>query len=237
MATAIASPTELLARAVARGRSSAAPTRSLLRDEVYAQVRGWILDGSLPPQTRLRDKDIAEVLSVSRTPVREALRRLEDERLVVAEASRWTKVAPVDTDAADRLYPIVWTLERLAVSSSGTWDAKRIAALRAANARLASAVAHHDALAASEADTEFHRLAVEAAGNEELVEVLEDLKVRMRRIELVYFDGTSAGERSVEEHERVIDALASGDVDRAGTEVERNWRASLDRLHERRAAG
>ena len=54
---------------------------------------------------------------------------------MVAEASRWTKVAPVDTEQANRVYPIIWTLERLAVSLAGEWKPDQIAGMRAANER------------------------------------------------------------------------------------------------------
>jgi DNA-binding GntR family transcriptional regulator len=233
----MADVSELLARAVARRPPVFATGRPLLREEVYARVRDWIVEGLLPPETRLRDVDIAEALDVSRTPVREAIRRLEDEGLVVAEASRWTKVASVETETADRVYPIVWTLERLAVSlSGGHWDADRLAELRAANDRLAAAIADQDALKASDADTDFHRQLVAGAGNPELAAIIESLKVRLRRVEITYFGGTVTAEPSVSEHARAIAALEAGDLDLAAAEIEDNWRSSLARLHERRAS-
>lgn len=227
---------QLLAKALEQQPFAAPPMRSLLREEVYASLRSWIVTGILPPGTRLRDTDIADALRISRTPVREAIRRLQDEGLVVAEASRWTKVAPVDVRAADDLYPITWTLERLAISLCRWRDPDLIAALRAANDRLEAALAKGDASAASDADNDFHRHLVEAAENAELSSMVESLKVRLRRIEVVYFDGRIAGERSVVEHERVIAALESGDTETAGIEIENNWRSSLARLHERLAA-
>lgn len=228
---------QMLAKALEHEPFAASPRRSLLREEVYASMRSWIVTGVLPPGTRLRDTDIANALRISRTPVREAIRRLQDEGLVVAEASRWTKVAPVDAKAADDLYPITWTLERLAISLCKRRSADLIAALRAANDRLEAALAEGDASAASDADNEFHRHLVEAAQNAELSSLVESLKMRLRRIEVVYFDGRIAGERSVIEHERVIAALAADDVEAAGIEIENNWRSSLARLHERLAAG
>lgn len=214
-----------------------AADRSLLRDEVYRRIRGWILDGRLPPGTRLRDIEIADALQVSRTPVREAIRRLQDEDLVVAEAHRWTKVAEVAIDAADDVYPIIWTLERLAVTLTETIEPARIVAMRAANAALADALARNDALGASDADGEFHQQLIQPAGNRELEAILAQLKVRLRRLEIAYFDGVAAGQQSVVEHDRIIAAVSAGDLARAGVEVEGNWRASLARLHGRSRAG
>lgn len=194
------------------------------------------MEGLVPPETRLRDNDIAEALQVSRTPVREAIRRLQDEGLVVAEASRWTKVAPVDIGAADRIYPMIWTLERLAMDTGGRWAPDRLATLRRANDRLAAALVDSDPLAASAADAAFHWVIIDGAANYELTTVLEQLKVRLRRIEINYFEGSQAGESSVAEHERVIVALEAGDLEAAGAALELNWRASLERLHQRRAS-
>jgi DNA-binding GntR family transcriptional regulator len=226
---------QMLAKALEQHPFAPPPTRSLLREEVYESMRSWIITGVLPPGARLRDTDIADALSISRTPVREAIRRLQDEGLVVAAASRWTKVAPVDVKAADDLYPITWTLERLALSLAKHWDAGRIGALRAANDRLADALDAGDASAASDADTDFHRHVVEAAGNDELSVMIERLKMRLRRIEIAYFDGQMAGRRSVLEHDAVITALEAGDIETAGAEIENNWRSSLTRMHERLA--
>src|SRR5207248_3505224 len=70
-------------------------TRSLARDEAYEKIRDWIIDGTLRPGELLRDQEIAQSLGVSRTPMREALRRLEDEGFVETALNRWTRVAPL----------------------------------------------------------------------------------------------------------------------------------------------
>ena len=88
-------------------------------DEVYAALLEWIVDGTLGPGERVRDKELAEALGVSRTPVREALQRLEDAGLVETSASRWTRVASLDVAQAEQVYPVVWSLEALAVELAG----------------------------------------------------------------------------------------------------------------------
>lgn len=205
-----------------------------MRDQVYDRIRALIVEGVLQPGARLRDTEIAEALSVSRTPVREAIRRLEDERLVVAEASRWTKVAAFDIGVAAELFPIIWTLERLAVSLAGPLAEEGVAALRVANDRLKVALSERDPLRAHQTDLEFHRILVSAAGNAELTSILDNLKLRIRRLEVAYF-GSGAAERSVREHEEAIAALRAGDLDRAAAAIERNWRGGLDRVRQRQA--
>lgn len=202
----------------------------LLRDHVYARVLEWIVDGRLPPGTRVRDKDIATLLEVSRTPVREAIRRLEDEGFVSAEASRWTRVADLDIAAAEQIYPILWSLEGLAITSGGNWPADRVAALRAANERLAAAVHAGDAAAAAKGDSDFHDILTSIVDNPRLASIVSDLKVHLRRLEVAYFAGAPTAEESVHEHERAIAALENNDLAGAAQAVEENWRRSLDRI-------
>jgi DNA-binding GntR family transcriptional regulator len=212
---------------------NAPPSRSLLRDQVYAHIRQLIVQGVLAPEMQLRDVEIAESMGVSRTPVREAIRRLQDEGLIVAEAARWTKVAPVSTSIADEIYPMIGVLERLAVSQTGPWSKKAIAELRTANRRMSKALGKSDGVAASAADYAFHSAIVNAAGNTQLAAVLRDLKMHLHRLEALYFSGSAAADISAQEHEAVIEALADGDLDAAGIALEQNWTASLVRVHER----
>ena len=85
--------------------------RTFVRQEAYAKLRDWILEGTLAPGAQLRDKELAEQLGVSRTPIREALLRLEGEGLVKTKPNCSTLVTPIDFQHAFHLYSIVWTLE------------------------------------------------------------------------------------------------------------------------------
>jgi DNA-binding GntR family transcriptional regulator len=78
--------------------------RTFVRQEAYAKLRNWILDGTLSPGTQLRDKVLAEQLGVSRTPIREALLRLEDEGLVKTKPNSSTLVSSIDFHNAFHLY-------------------------------------------------------------------------------------------------------------------------------------
>lgn len=213
------------------------PTRprpaTLLREDVYDTLRDAIIEGRLTPGERLRDADIAEVLEVSRMPVREALRRLADDGLVIAEASRWTKVAPLDFEAAARVYPIIWTLECLALRSVESWKPDQLAAMREANDALAAALADGDPVAASLADGDFHGVVLDAAGNPELSAIVAEMKSRIRRIEVGYFGGSVMAGESCREHESVVAGLESGEFDTALASLELNWRRSQQRAVER----
>ena len=212
-------------------------SRMLLRDEVYDRVRNLIVTGEFEPGRRLRDADIAQDLGVSRTPVREALRRLEDEGLVEMSASRWTRVAELDVTEAERLYPIMWTLEALAISLTESIEPEHLARLREANDRLLRALMAHDGVAASQADADFHELIAQASGNQELLRLIRDLKNRLRRLEIFYFGSKVLAERSHEEHQAIIAALEHEDLLTAARISEQNWQGSLERLRSRECSG
>lgn len=212
--------------------------RTLAREEVYRRLRDWIVGGVLPPGEVLHDQEIAIRLGVSRTPVREALRRLEDEGFVETSLNRWTRVAPLDLTRAAELYPLIEALEVLALEEAGPrLKEDHLRRLEHANANLARVVKDQDAAHALLADDAFHEVWVEAAGNRALAEVLGQLKIKLRRVELAYFGHEVQGERSLGEHTLMIEALRAGQWDQASALLRQNWRGSLERLVAQQDAG
>lgn len=207
--------------------------KTSVSDEVHTTLVGLIVDGTLKPGEKVRDKELADRLGVSRTPVREALKRLEDAGLVEASAGRWTRVSEVDRDEAEKLYPIVWSLESLAVSfAEGRVRDEDLEQMVEANARLKRALEDGDAVVASEADHDFHDALTRRSGNDELTRILRDVKLKLRRIEVLYFGGCVAADKSVEEHEELLDALRANDYPLAAKAVEANYRKSTKRAFE-----
>ncbi|MGI4894033.1 MAG: GntR family transcriptional regulator, partial [Janthinobacterium lividum] len=89
--------------------------RDLLRDRVYVSLRDAIVDGTLAPEERLRDADLEAWLGVSRTPIREALQRLERVGLVAARPGHSTTVTPIDSEATRNAQQVAAGLQELAV--------------------------------------------------------------------------------------------------------------------------
>jgi DNA-binding GntR family transcriptional regulator len=204
--------------------------RTLARDQIYGELREWILTGTLSPGERLHDMALAEQLGVSRTPVREALRRLEDEGLVQTSPNRWTRVSPLDLEAARNLYPIVWKLEQLALDLAvDALDDTELEQMERANQRLIAALDVRDVNAATTADFEFHQIFIDLSGNPQLIAILADVKLKLRRIELHYFDDFASLE-STFEHAALLRALEYGDFPAAAAAIEANWRNSQLRL-------
>ncbi|MFZ5990204.1 MAG: GntR family transcriptional regulator [Deinococcota bacterium] len=207
--------------------------RSLAREEVYEQVRNWIVEGVLGPGEMVRDMELAGSLGVSRTPVREALRRLEDEGLIETAKHKWTRVALLDPQQADQLYGIVQRLEAYALElAQARLTEADFATLEATNAKLSQAIERHDAKAALEADNAFHQVWIDRSGNRELAQVLADLKVKLRRLELAHFDSKDAME-SVKEHSVIIQSLRAGHSRKALEAIESNWEGATDRFSKR----
>ncbi len=206
------------------------PEKRLMRDDVYAQLRDWIIEGTLTPLEKLRDIELAERLGVSRTPVREALRRLEDEGLIETKQNAWTRVAGVDASLAARIYPILRVLEPLALEVSfPDFTAEDILGMRALNARVEAALRRGDARIAAIQDTELHDTWTGACGNPELINIIRDLKTQHIRLEIAYWGGQSALE-SVAEHARLIAALEARDLKSAQRALEVNWTRALSRF-------
>jgi DNA-binding GntR family transcriptional regulator len=204
--------------------------KRLYRDDVYTQLREWIVGGTLEPEEKLRDMDLAARLGVSRTPVREALRRIEDEGLVETKQNAWTRVAALDTTLPERIYPILRALEPLALEAAASRITRDdLEHMRESNERVREALTNADAKRAALEDTELHRRWVLACGNPELLEIIEQLKTQHIRLEIHYWRGGENAFSSVAEHERVIRALETGDARLARHELEAHWTRALSR--------
>jgi DNA-binding GntR family transcriptional regulator len=210
-----------------------AANRVLAREEVYETLRQWILEGTLRPGEIIKDQLLAERLEVSRTPIREALRRLEDEGYVETAKHKWTRVTLLDTEQAEDLYGIVQQLEAYALGlAQGNLTPDDFKTLETANARLSKAIRDHDAKAALEADNAFHQVWIERSNNKELARILAEVKDKLRRLELAHFDSKDAAE-SVKEHEVILELLRSDKTKQARTAVESNWEGATDRFSRR----
>ncbi len=204
-------------------RERADTARTLLRDQAYARLRDAILDGTLEPGEQLKDGELAEWLGLSRTPIREAVARLEEYGLVETKPNSYTRVAPLSARDARDAFTVYAALEALAASLGvprlGEGD---LETMRSANRDFAGALAAADVDAALAADDRFHGVLVQAAANREIGRSLERLRPKIRRLERARF-GSLAGRRSVEQHERIIALCAAGEAERTAEAVRENW--------------
>jgi DNA-binding GntR family transcriptional regulator len=198
--------------------------RRLARDQAYETLQEWIVDGILKPGEKVRDMDLAEAIGISRTPVREALLRLEEKGLVHFSPNRSITVSLIEVGQAYDLYPIMSSLECLGLDLTRRRRGKvDIKAMIDANQRFDRALSKGDAVEASRADHDFHHVLIRDSGNAELVQMLNDLKVKLRRLEVAYFGGNPVADRSASEHKQILEALQAGDYERAARGIETNW--------------
>jgi DNA-binding GntR family transcriptional regulator len=201
--------------------------RICLNDAAYDRIRDWILDGTLAPGEALRDEALADTLGMSRTPVREALRRLEEEGLVVTTATRRSYVSEVTIKQAREIYPIISVLETMAVRLALPHiDAAALDAMRAANRELAAALADGDPAAATAADEAIHSAFAAECGNDELIAMLADLHTKIRRIERAFW-GSADRTPSLDDHEEIIAALEARNARQAERMLARNLARGL----------
>ncbi len=199
-------------------------------DQVYAVLRRRILDGELPRGARLRQEALADELGVSRTPLREALRRLAAEGFVVFRPNRGAEVADLTAEDVRVAYEARLVLEpgaaRLAARRR---PAAELAAMRAAAEAGRAPDGDRGGLAASR---DFHLALIRASGNEYLVRLGEALWVP-GIAELIY-ERQAAGPVQVladaDDHARIADAIAAGDADLAEALVRQHIRRALSRL-------
>jgi DNA-binding GntR family transcriptional regulator len=219
---------------------AAAPDRlniASVVDQVYAAIRERITSGSLPRGARVHQEDLAEELGVSRTPVREALRRLAAEGLVEMRTNRGARVADVDQHGMRVSYEARAVIEpgaaRLAAGQQLEEPLARMRAAVAAQRRSLRSVQR-----SFEANREFHLALAAASGNEFLSQFAERLWVA-RIGETIYERQVQTQERmllDVREHEQILEAIEAGDGRRAESLTRRHladaMKRSLDILGE-----
>ncbi len=207
--------------------------RSLAREEVYTTLHEWIVGGILCPGEQMRYHELAVALGVSHTPIREALRRLEDEGLVETALNRWTRVSSVTVQDANDTYPLGAALEPLGIRlSAGRIGEPEIDVLSGANARLMHALVQGAPGEAERSDYDFHRTLIARCGNAELIRFMDELRVTLRRVGVAYFGGNLIAMRSVDEHAAIIDAVRANDYECAAQASEHHWKECHRRVLE-----
>lgn len=194
------------------GANEKAVTRTRVADAVYERLREMIFSGALPPGARLSVPALAEQLDVSRSPVRDAVLRLAQERMAREEPRRGAVVASVGIAELVSIYEVREVLEglvaRLAVENAGR---KLVRALREALDEHEAAMRAADLAASTEADVRFHRLLREAAGNPEAVRMLDEVQTQVR-LAMRTTTVTAGPRQAVDDHRAILTAIETGDA-------------------------
>ena len=179
-----------------------------LRDQVRDSLRTGILSGQLPAGTRLKERDLAAALGVSRLPVREAIRMLESEHLVSVQAHRGVIVRSLDLKDIEDLFDIREALEVLeARLATQRTDRRGLRMLERHLEDATHALRDGDRIAMNEANTAFHGQVAALADNSSLSAILEPVSERLRWI----YGLNMEPERVIAEHRLILEAIAAGD--------------------------
>jgi DNA-binding GntR family transcriptional regulator len=183
-----------------------------LAETVADRLRELIITGQLPPGTPLRLTPLAEQLGVSIMPVREAIRLLENERLVVVTPRRKAVVAELSIDDIEETYAVRVALEGLAARHATerltAADIKDIDELFANMARARDA---GDMRVFIEADREFHMRLYVASGREHLVRTISELVNRSRRYSSYVYASWQPLDIALRAHQPLLEAIEAGD--------------------------
>ncbi|MCR4716125.1 MAG: GntR family transcriptional regulator [Lachnospiraceae bacterium] len=185
-----------------------------LRDVVFNTLRQAILTGEFLPGERLMEVSLADRLGVSRTPVREAIRKLELEGLVVMIPRRGAQVASITVTDLKDVLEVRCELEEFAAKLA----CERITelekeTLKEAEAKFEQAIEKKDLKLIAERDVDFHDVIFNATKNKRLLQMVNNLREQMYRYRIEYIKDFDYHETLVSEHREIMKSVIDGDVE------------------------
>lgn len=191
---------------------------------IYESLRDWIIDGTLAPGEKILDSEVAEHFSVSRTPVREAMQVLADQKLISINPGRESRVTNIGDVDIIQVYRLLANLHSLAVDFSySKIDKDTILHLKEINRQLSNVIQAKDNAMSRASDTAFHNVFLNLADNDFLSRFTSTLSAHVARVENVYFGNISDTKDSVKEHMKIIEMLEQHDLAGTRAAMEYNW--------------
>ena len=183
-----------------------------LRDVVFQTLRQAILRGELKPGERLMEIHLAQKLGVSRTPVREAIRKLELEGLVLMIPRKGAVVAEITVTDLEDVLEVRMALEELAVKlACRKITEEQLNAMRQREEIFRKSLYGDDVAACAQADMEFHDAIYAATGNSRLVQILNNLREQMYRYRVEYLKDEKNFPILIREHSQIGEGLTAKD--------------------------
>ena len=187
-----------------------------LREAVCETLRDAIRKGILEPGERLMEVQLAEELGISRTPVREAIRKLEQEGYVIMMPRRGTYVSDISTNDVKEIFEIRSALESLATGlAARRIEPDELETLQNLLMEIEGYIAKNDMEKIVETDIKFHGLLYQVSRNERLVNIINNLKEQLARFRTLSMSYPGRLQETLEEHSEMVEAIANGDVSAA----------------------
>ncbi|BCN28811.1 GntR family transcriptional regulator [Anaeromicropila herbilytica] len=194
-----------------------------LRDIVFNTLRQAILKGELEPGERLMEIQLADRLGVSRTPIREAIRKLELEGLVVMIPRKGAEVARITEKDLNDVLEVRCSLEELAVELACEKITKEeLEALRKSMDDFKAAIHEKDVTISAEKDVTFHDIIFQATRNDRLIQILNNLREQMYRYRVEYLKDLESHAILVNEHQEIYDSIEKKDVEKAKESIKKH---------------
>ena len=176
-----------------------------LRDVVFKTLRQAILRGELKPGERLMEIKLANKLGVSRTPIREAIRKLELEGLVLMIPRRGAEVAEITEKSLNDVLEVRKALEELAVQlACERMDEEGLEALKKAAKEFEESLGSEDVTRIAEADVAYHDIICRSTDNQRLMQLLNNFREQMYRYRVEYLKNPDVHEQLTQEHEEIV---------------------------------
>lgn len=183
-----------------------------LRDVVFNTLRKAILTGELKPGERLMEIHLANRLGVSRTPIREAIRKLELEGLVIMIPRRGAEVAQITEKSLKDVLEVRRALDALCVElACDRINAEETEQLREACEEFERVTETEDATVIAKADVEFHDIIVHATGNQRLIQLINNLSEQMYRYRFEYIKDEDRHDNLIREHRMIYESIVKRD--------------------------
>lgn len=187
-----------------------------LRDVVFDTLRKAILRGELKPGERLMEIQLANKLGVSRTPIREAIRKLELEGLVLMIPRKGAEVAQITEKNMQDVLEVRKALEELSVQlACERITAEQVEEMKMAAEDFRKVLKSGDVTKIAEADVKFHDIIFAATNNQRLITLLNNLREQMYRFRVEYLKQKECYPQLLEEHDKLIALISGGEVEEA----------------------
>jgi len=193
----------------------------MLRDHIREALIARIVEGVYAPGERIVETQVAQEFAVSQAPVREALRELEALRLIVSEPHRGARVRAVTNRELAETYPVRAALEEVAAREAAVRLGGDVAGLEAELAGMLDAADREDFHDLVTHDVAFHRIIVEASGNQTLLELWQALRIEARTVITVVKNPYDLREVA-EMHRPLVEAFRAGDPKRCARLLRRH---------------
>lgn len=192
-----------------------------LGEVVFEYLRNAILSGKLKPGERLMEVAIADQIGVSRTPVREAIRKLEKEKFVIMIPRKGAYVADLTSKDIYEVLEIRRELEGFAAAlAAERMEADQVAVLKENLQVFENAFLNNDMRTMIQCDNEFHDLIFTATKNNKLIDIIADLHDQFQRFRLVYFDKVDNYQEIFESHTKIYNAIEGSNTADARTHAQ-----------------